>query len=140
MFENTQYKKLGKNKIIKYKTLVLLYTLLNNMISTIPRMLQFMKKEEHNICITLKFTTNLQCHDNFHEFHWQLWHWSLPWFPGIPLAAMTITSRISRNSKSYIRGRILLRSSFYPCNIVVRYTSYMYNGQLFCTCKHFPAI
>ena len=27
------------------------------------------KEEEHNICITLIFTANLQFHDNYHEFH-----------------------------------------------------------------------
>ena len=67
--EKHKNNKLWKNNIIKYKTWLRLYTLLNNMLTTIPRMQQFMKEEEHNICITLIFTTNLQCHDNSHEFH-----------------------------------------------------------------------
>ena len=41
------------------------------------------KEEEHNICITLIFTANLQFHDNYHEFHWQQWQRSLPGTPGI---------------------------------------------------------
>ena len=41
------------------------------------------KEEDHNICITLIFTANLQLHDNYHEFHWQLWQRSLPGTPGI---------------------------------------------------------
>ena len=35
-----------------------------------------------------------------------------------------ITSRNSRNSKSYKRGRVLLKTSFSYCHIVVRCTSY----------------